>query len=207
MPFDPVSPLPGAIATPGSPDVIEVDPLAPDEVWAKSGLSTFSRSTDGGLTWTYVDTGFDFQMPALDVWRSKDEPSRLVALHSSANSTQTLNTQSTSRDGGATWTVRRVAEVGLAGVEADGIAHGNRRDDIVVSATKRGGLRGWSPKGGRYVDLDPTGVAPARAGLRRAGNPGGHAALRPARQGRAADRPRSGGTDIPVRTMTVTPRR
>lgn len=208
MPLDPVAPLPGGVATGGAPDVVEVDPLVPDTVWAKSGLNTFARSVDGGRSWTYVDTGYEFQMPALDVWRAKGAPSRLVALHSGENSTQTLNRQSTSLDGGATWTTRGVAEVGLGDVDADGVAHGRRSDDVVVSLTRPAGLRGWSPRARRYVDLDPAGL------LRR------HAPVSDVQASRES-RPRfvllgkgvlltyrgPVGVDVPVRTTTVTTRR
>jgi len=196
------------VGTPGGVEIIEVDPNAPDTIWAKAGLGTFSRSTDGGRSWTYNDSGYDFRVPALDVFAVPGRPARLVALQSGDPNNRRIDRHSRTDDGGATWLTFNPPAVGLADVEADGIAHGDRSDDIVISTTKPGGLRGWSPKAGRYVDLDPTGL------LRR------HAPVSDVQASREA-RPRfvllgkgvlltyrgPVGADIPVRTTTVTTRR
>lgn len=193
--------------TPGGIEVIEVDPLKPDTIWAEAGLSTFSRSTDGGRTWRYLDSGYDFRLPALDVYAAPGKPSRLVALQS-GDLSQRLDRHGRSTDGGATWSSQDPASVGLTAVHADGIAHGNRSDDVVVSLTRPAGLRGWSPRARRYVDLDPTGL------LRR------HAPVSDVQATRER-RPRfvllgkdvlltyrgPVGADIPVRTTTVPARR
>lgn len=196
------------VGSPGGVDVVEVDPLAPDTIWAKAGLTTFSRSSDGGRSWTWNDSGYDFRLPALDVFSAKGRPSRLVALQSGTTLSQQIHRHSRTTDGGSSWVTQEPAAVGLADVEADGIAHGNRADDVVVSLTRPAGLRGWSPRAGRYVDLDPTGL------LRR------HAPVSDVQATREA-KPRfvllgkgmlltyrgPVGADIPVRTTTVTTRR
>lgn len=196
------------VGSPGGVDLVEVDPLAPDTVWAKAGLTTFSRSTDGGRSWTWNDSGYDFRLPALDVFAVKGRPSRLVALQSGSTRSQTIHRHSRTTDGGATWSTQEPAAVGLADVEADGIAHGNRSDDVVVSVTRPAGLRGWSPKAARYVDLDPTGLLRRHAPVSdvqatREGQP------RFVLLGKGVLLTYRGpvGADIPVRTTTVTARR
>lgn len=144
--------------TPGGVEVIEVDPLAPDVLWSKAGLRTFARSADGGRSWRYQSTGYDFRLPALSVHRTRGRQPSLVALHSGSTREQTVDHHSRSADGGRTWTAAAPAAVGLLDVEADAVAHGARADDVVVSTTRPAGLRGWSPRSGRYVDLDPAGL-------------------------------------------------
>lgn len=208
MPNDYLSVGDRLVGTPGGVDVVEVDPLAPDTIWAKAGLSTFSRSTDGGRTWTYVESGYDFRIPALDVFAAKTRPARVVVLHSGTTLSQELVRHSRTDDGGRTWFARDTAEVGLEDVEADGIAHGGRSDDIVVSVTRPAGLRGWSPRARRYVDLDRDRFAARHAPLSDV-------------QATREKRPRfvllgkdvlltyrgAVGADIPVRSTTATPRR
>lgn len=124
-----------------------------------------------------------------------------------------------STDGGCRWQPvlqlpasptqeRPPAEVGLEDVEADGIAHGSRSDDVVVSVTRPAGLRGWSPGARRYIDLDPSRFAAHYAPLSDV-------------QATRERRPRfvllgqdalltyrgAVGADIRVRSTTVTPRR
>lgn len=197
-----------SLGTPGGVDVVEVDPLTPDTIWSKAGLNTFARSTDGGRSWTWNDSGYDFRLPALDVYSIKGRPTRLVALQSGTSLSQQIDRHSRTQDGGATWSTQEPAAVGMDDVEADGIAHGHRSDDVVVSLTRPPGLRGWSPRAMRYVDLDPTGL------LRR------HAPVSDVQATREA-MPRfvmlgkgvlltyrgPVGADIPVRTTTVTTRR
>lgn len=197
-----------ATGTPGGVELIEVDPLAPDTIWSKAGLSTFARSTDGGQSWTYVDSGDDFRVHALDVFAAEGAPTRLVALQGGDPNDLDVDRHSRTDDGGTRWATQEAEAVGLARVAADGIAHGNRRDDVVISTIGPPGLRGWSPRSRRYVDLDPTGL------LRR------HAPVSDVQATREPT-PRfvllgkgvlltyrgPVGTDIPVRTTTVTTRR
>lgn len=195
---------PSGAGVPGGLGSLAVDPVAPDVLWAEVD-GRLAQSRDGGTTWRAVHVASVYG-DLLTLQSSSGRPTRVLHLLQDpqgrpwAVAARALR----SDDGGAGFRPANVS--GLHGQRTDSIASGPRPDDLVaLTASGRGTLLGFSPRSGRWVDLDPQGlVARTRATSDVQAVRGGFTVLGPAHlltyRGPV-------GVDIPLRTTAVAPRR
>jgi photosystem II stability/assembly factor-like uncharacterized protein len=107
---------------------LQVDPHAPDALWALVGDGVL-RSTDGGRTWEPPSLlGGGRTLRLLDVHRERGDPARVVTFEPGGFAG--LSAVAWSDDGGVTFDVR--AGQGIVGTPTS-LAHGTTVDDLVVS--------------------------------------------------------------------------
>ncbi len=196
--------LPSGAGRPGGLGALAVDPAEPDVLWAKIDGGV-AQSRDGGSTWRTRHVGSSYG-DLLTLQRTGRRPTRVLHLAQDPQGRpQAVAARGLrSDDGGASFKPANLN--GLAGQRTDSIASGARPDDLVaVTVSGRGTLLGYSPRRGRWVDLDPQGlVARMRATSDVRAVPGGFSVLGPSHLLTYLG---PVGIDIPARTTTVSARR
>jgi photosystem II stability/assembly factor-like uncharacterized protein len=124
-------------ASAGSTD-LDVDPIAPDRVWASGGGGLF-RSADGGRSFTGVEEFSETRSGPVDVFHFPGLPARIVAFRPA------LGDLLQSADGGRTW-LRHAAPGAPSSV-----AHGIAADSLIAGAGGR--IHAFVPSAASWVDL------------------------------------------------------
>ncbi len=124
-------------ASGGSAD-FDVDPVAPDRVWASGGGGLF-RSTDGGRSFAPVEEFSETRSGPVDVFHFPGLPARIVAFRPA------FRDLLRSDDGGRTW--RRHAAPGAP----SSVAHGIAADSLIAGTGGR--INAFVPSAASWVDL------------------------------------------------------
>jgi hypothetical protein len=125
-------------ASGGNPD-LDVDPVAPDRLWASGGGGLF-RSTDGGRSFAAVEEFSETRSGPVDVFHFPGLPARIVAFRPA------FGDLLRSDDGGRTW-LRHAAPGAPSSV-----AHGIAADSLIAGTGGR--IHAFVPSAASWVDLN-----------------------------------------------------